>query len=64
MKSGRYYVRKISGNHEILGQISFFYDYILFSLNLRIIICLDMASDRGEAWVEERFYEGTRIAYS
>ena len=25
---------------------------------------LDMASGRGEAWVEERFYEGTRIDYS
>ena len=25
---------------------------------------LDMASARGEAWVEERFYEGTRIDYS
>ena len=25
---------------------------------------LDMASGRGETWVEERFYEGTRIDYS
>ena len=25
---------------------------------------LDMASARGETWVEERFYEGTRIDYS